>query len=121
MSLGALADFRICLGHGGEECPTQRNPAHKMTIVHEHGVAPMRVLFCACPVPGKLEAKPDTEQLLEFGLFPGTWTQPVSAYTIHGLRAFRLLSLQCQTTTHDYFRYLRRSTDNIQPEDTGES
>ncbi|KAI0730475.1 hypothetical protein C8Q76DRAFT_613044 [Earliella scabrosa] len=117
MSLGDLEAFAINLGHQGEPCSTQPN-VRTMTIVHEHGIVGMKVRFCACPAPGELFAVPEPLQLLRFGLFPGSWKRPETAYTVNGLRDYHLLSLQCQITGIDYATYLRRSTDNVIPSDT---
>ncbi|KAI0713022.1 hypothetical protein C8T65DRAFT_695089 [Cerioporus squamosus] len=114
-SLGSLGDFVINLGHGGEPCSRQWNE-RQMTITHEHGIVPMKVRFCACPTGDDRKPVPDSIQLLRFGLFPGTWTEPRSAYTITGLRDYDLLSAQCQISTWDFSAYLRRSTDNVAPD-----
>ena len=90
-----------------------------MTVVHEHGLAQVKVLFCACSEDEATKtAAPYTTQLLRFGLFPGSWDIPRSAFTLHGLRDYHLLSLQCQITAIDYMRFLQRSTDNVVPEET---
>ena len=117
ISLGDLDGFVLNLGHDGAPCATQPN-VRPMTIVHEHGIVGMNVRFCACPPDGEPHAVPDPLQLLRFGLFPGTWKRPETAYTVNGLRDYHLLSLQCQITGIDYATYLRRSTDNVIPSDT---
>ena len=90
-SLGDLG-LRIHLGHeNGGCCPIQLN-THNMTIVHEHGITDMPVRFCICPPDGELEATPDALQLIRFGLFPGSWKRPSTAFTINGLRNYHLLS-----------------------------
>ncbi|TFK77780.1 hypothetical protein K466DRAFT_463250, partial [Polyporus arcularius HHB13444] len=93
--VGMFDDFVIHLGHGGEPCNRQWNE-RQMTITHEHGIVPMKVRFCACPVGEDGKPLPDYIQLLRFGLFPGSWSEPRSAYTINGLRDYDLLSAQCQ-------------------------
>lgn len=115
-SLGSLDGFEINLGHGGSVCPLLPKPRN-MTIVHEHGIVSMNVRFCACPAPGELRAVAECIQLVHYGLFPGTWVRPETAYTVNGLRDYHLLSLQCQITGIDYTTYLRRSTDNVLPSD----
>ena len=110
--LGDLEGFAINLGHDGKPCTTQLN-VRPMTIVHEHGIVGMKVRFCACPPPGEPFAVPEPLQLLRFGLFPGTWKQPDTAYTIHRLCDYHLLSLQCQITGLDYTTYLHQSADNV--------
>ena len=89
-----------------------------MTLIHGQGVAQMKVRFCACPENDTKIPIPDTSQLLRFGLFPGSWDVPRSAFTTNGLRDYHLLSLQCQITGLDYMRFLQRSTDNVEPVET---
>lgn len=115
MSLGELKDFVLNLGHGGERCHS--DTVRTMTIVHEHGISEMKVRFCICPPDGETSAVPEPVQLLRFGLFPGSWKQPRTAFTINGLRDYHLLSLQCQITGIDFARYLQRSTNNVEPDE----
>ncbi|KAI1796811.1 hypothetical protein LXA43DRAFT_879378 [Ganoderma leucocontextum] len=84
-----------------------------MTIVHEHGIIEMKVRFCVCLAEGERFTVPEPIQLLRFGLFPGTWKQPRTAFTINGLRDYHLLSVQCQITGIDFAVYLQRSTDSV--------
>lgn len=69
----------------------------------------MKVRFCGCTKDNTADVVHDTAQLLEFGLFPGSWDRPETAYTINGLRAFHLLSLQCHISGFDYIKYLRNN------------
>ena len=103
----------------GEACSSRdasREP-RQMTIVHDHGIHEYPVRFCPCHDPETDEPVPEPIQLIHFGLWPGTWKHPQSAYTISGLRDHQLLGLQAQMSTHDYYEYLRRSTDMVCPED----
>ncbi|PIL28222.1 hypothetical protein GSI_09634 [Ganoderma sinense ZZ0214-1] len=117
-SLGTLKKFVLNLGHGGNPCPVTTKDPRPMTLIHGQGIAHMKVLFCACPEAGTKAAVPDMSQLLRFGLFPGSWDVPRSAFSINGLRDYHLLSLQCQITALDYMRFLQRSTDNVVPDDS---
>ncbi|KAM5531911.1 hypothetical protein V8D89_014422 [Ganoderma adspersum] len=65
-SLSLLKNFILNLGHGSKPC----NVTNDMKD----------------PVP-------DMSQLLRFGLFPGSWDVPWSAFSINGLRDYHLLSL----------------------------
>ena len=114
MSLGCLDNFVLNLGHGGERCYT--DDVRRFTIVHEHGMSEMKVRFCKCPEEGQMDPVPEPVQLLRFGLFPGSWKKPRTAFTINGLRDYHLLSLQCQITGIDFATYLQRSTDNVEPD-----
>ncbi|KAI1796329.1 hypothetical protein LXA43DRAFT_969822 [Ganoderma leucocontextum] len=84
-----------------------------MTIVYEHGIIEMKIRFYKFRIPEPM-------QLLRFGLFPGTWKEPRTAFTINGLRDYHLLSVQCQITGIDFATYLQRCTDNVLSKDVTE-
>ncbi|KAI0054763.1 hypothetical protein BV25DRAFT_1816572 [Artomyces pyxidatus] len=106
---------RVCLGHGGGLCPTITRPARKMTIGVESGFQDATVVFCECVDAHGKRLIPEPIQLIHYGLFPASWEQPKSAFSIRLLRAFHLLALQSQTTARDFAIYLKRLTDNIVP------
>ena len=112
MSLGQLDSFILNLGHAGDECSLQ-DKLRTVTIVHDHGIVEMKVRFCACIAEGEKAPISLPMQLLGFGLFPGTWKEPRTAFTINGLRDYHLLSVQCQITGIDFATYLQRCTDNV--------
>ena len=116
MSLGQLDSFVLNLGHAGDECLLQ-DKLRTMTIVHDHGIIEMKVRFCGCIAEGEKTPVPIPMQLLGFGLFPGTWKEPRTAFTINGLRDYHLLSVQCQITGIDFATYLQRCTDNVLSKD----
>ena len=94
------------LGHGGKRCPLSRNEKRKMTIVHDGGVHELEVSFCACPLH-----PPDFVQLVQARLWPATWTVPRTALTFDVLAHFQQLSTKCNTTAHDFYKYLAGLTD----------
>lgn len=107
----------IQIGHpGGGTCYSSALP-RRMTVVHEHGIHPAAIKYCECGGTANTPCLPEPLQLIRFGLFPGSWHQPETVYTINGLRDYHLLSLQSPITTMDYAAYLRRTTDNVQPDD----
>ena len=70
-----------------------------MTIVHGQGVDVVQVRFCLCmntsgERKGQPKQPPEPIQLIHYGLWPATWKIPQTAFTIGGLRAHHLLSLQ---------------------------
>lgn len=107
----------ICLGHAGGRCPLSIGDARRMTMVHEHGIAALDVRFCACSARDSQGTVPEALQLIEFGLFPASWQTPRSAFTVRVLKDFHLLSLQAQLSAHDFYNYLRRTTDNVGADD----
>ena len=114
--LGTVIGFALNLGHLGKPCQAYRLPPCPMTIVHDHGIIPMKVRFCGCTDQETRDVVPDTVQLLRFGLFPGSWERPETAFTMNALRSYHLLSLQCGVTGLDYTKYLRRCTDMVNPD-----
>ena len=58
----------------------------------------------------------EATQLLQMGLYPASWKRPRTAFTLHVLRSYHLLSLQSQISALDYFTYLKRTTDNVAPD-----
>ena len=88
-----------------------------MEIVHKHGIVKMDVHFCNCTTEGDKFQMPELMQLLRFRLFPRTWKEPHTAFTINGLRDYYLLSVQCQITGIDFATYLQRRTDDVLSKD----
>ena len=107
----------IWLGHGGNRCYSSPGP-RKITVVHEHGIYTADIAFCNCQLGDDSLPVPEPLQLIEFGLFPGSWLYPQTAYTINGLRNYHLLSVQSPVTALDFITYLRRLTDNVQPDES---
>lgn len=54
-------------------------------------------------------------QIIRAGMWPGSWILPQTVFTMQVLRDFSLLTLQGTISAHDYWQYLIRSTDNIDP------
>ncbi|KAI0664425.1 hypothetical protein C8Q70DRAFT_905479 [Cubamyces menziesii] len=113
----AAVGMRLYGGHNGERCPYATRPPRDLVIVHEHGVSTMPFSFCECPrVPGQSGLLvPEPLQLLKLGLYPASWKEPRTAYTISLLQSCHLLSLQTHCSTEDFYTYLRRLTDNVDP------
>lgn len=101
--LGLIID----LGHAGERCPTSWDKPKNMTIISEHGIQKVKLRFCGC--------HRDSEQcldLIEAGLWPGSWVRADTAITLECMHEYQLLSAQAQVNAMDYYSYLRRLTDN---------
>ena len=64
---------------------------------------------------GRADSSDEPYQLIDLGMFPGSWDTPRTVFTENVLREFHLLTLQAHVTAHDFFIYLRRMTDNIAP------
>ncbi|OCH85647.1 hypothetical protein OBBRIDRAFT_807358 [Obba rivulosa] len=112
-SLGQLG-MTVNLGHGGKKCPVALPEVHRMVVVHTHGIDEVGVHFCVCMMD-ELEDTPHALQLIAHGMWPGSWEKSMTAFTIEVLKDFHLLSLQSQMMAQDFYQYLRRQTDNIDP------
>ncbi|KAI9068138.1 hypothetical protein FKP32DRAFT_1609054 [Trametes sanguinea] len=114
----AQVGLQLYGGRHGKPCPSASRSPRNIVFVHEHGVSRMPFLFCECPVePGSPElATPEAGQLLELGLFPGSWKEPRTAFTVGLLKAYQLLSLQTHCSAEDFYMYLKRTTDNVAPD-----
>jgi len=103
--------YAIALGHSGERCPTPVGYSEnhiQFKIIDHNGVHETRVHFCVC------HGNPNrVQQLLQFGLFPATLTEPRIAFTLTVLRQFHIHHLESKQSTYDYIGSLRRLTDNM--------
>ena len=135
----------LCYGHGKQMCPERTSPPRELVIVHAGGVTQIKVAFCECKraalrrallnrlspagldgasgsdsdVDQELAAKYDREealQLIDMGLYPGSWQQPRTAFTQDVLRSANLLTLQGGISTQDFYTYLKRTTNNVAPD-----
>ena len=103
----------INLGHNGKACPTSWRDPYAVLIVHEHGMHTIPIRFCGCRHLTEPWKTKKAYQLLAHGLFPGSWDNPRSAFTLPLLRGMDLLLLQTQTSILSLSKYLQRLTDNV--------
>ncbi|KAI0691552.1 hypothetical protein C8Q76DRAFT_771966 [Earliella scabrosa] len=103
-------------GHGGRRCPRISREPREMVIVHERGVMKIRMSFCESSDQLRELLMPEPVQLIQMGLYPASWKRPRTAFTLKVMRAYHLLSLQAQTSALDFYNYLRRTTDNVDPD-----
>ncbi|THU99408.1 hypothetical protein K435DRAFT_659064, partial [Dendrothele bispora CBS 962.96] len=100
--------YAIQLGHTNGICPNAAE-AIKFTITHSNGIHGTLVSFCRCLHSDQSRVN----QLMQSKLFPGSSTEPVSAYSFAVLRQYDLHSLQAKIGAYDYTQGLRRLTDNV--------
>ncbi|KAF7796946.1 hypothetical protein EIP86_008132 [Pleurotus ostreatoroseus] len=112
-TLGQLG-LIINLGHGGDECEVTTDGWRRMTVISEHGIQEAKMRFC------RHGRKEECLQLIEAGLWPGSWLQPRTAMTLECMHEYQMLSGQAQVSAMDYFTYLRRLTDNVCPQDVAD-
>ncbi|KAI0345239.1 hypothetical protein BDW22DRAFT_1470267 [Trametopsis cervina] len=104
----------INLGHGMKRCHKSFREPRNVCVVTNRGVQDVFISFCECAEDGKL-VQLETEQLLGAGLWPGSWKQPRTAFALHVLDDFQLLSTQGTITAQDYLTCLERKTDAVLP------
>ncbi|KAI0643312.1 hypothetical protein C8Q79DRAFT_915187, partial [Trametes meyenii] len=114
----AEVGVRLYGGRHGRPCPQTTRDPREIVVGHEHGLTKINFVFCECPIkPGAREQLyDDAYQLLERGLFPASWKEPRSAFTLSLMKSFNLLSLQTHCSAQDFYQYLRRMTDNVAPD-----
>lgn len=116
----SLADLGVRLygGRHDKPCPQVTRPAREMVFVHENGVTTMPFVFCECTenLNSNKLLVPEPYQLLEHGFFPASWKEPCTAFTMGLMRSYHLLSLQTHCSAEDYYKYIKRTTDNISPD-----
>ncbi|KAI0644659.1 hypothetical protein C8Q79DRAFT_1001927 [Trametes meyenii] len=109
---------RLYGGRHGKPCPQTTRDPREIVVGHKHGLTKIKFVFCECAIkPGAREQLyEDAYQLLEQGLFPASWKEPRSAFTLSLMKSFNLLSLQTHCSAQDFYQFLRRMTDNVAPD-----
>ena len=105
------ATFAIQLGHvfDNEASPCSGSGSSiPFIITHTNGVHSTRLRFCGC-----LSAEDKVPQLMAAQLFPGTPSEPESAFTFAVLKHFHMHNLQSKCGAFDYMLSIRRLTDNV--------
>ena len=116
MSLRSLK-FAFMLGHQGARCPFAARAAPRtLTVVSEHGVFPFDFIFCHCEHKSRSDNL-DALQLVRHGLWPGSWKQPRTVYTMAVMERFRSLAVLAHTNAYDYDKFLHSLFDDLVPED----
>ena len=93
---------------GRTRTAASRNPL--FTVVDRTGVFDMEVLFCVCSNSGENDA-----QLLQSGLFPATFKQIETLFTVPVLDDFLIDNLECKTTAQQYYSKLQLMTNKMFP------
>jgi hypothetical protein len=107
--------YVICLGHSasGPSCVEDENSFgdRRMTLIHVNGIFEHCVRFCKCH--GGI---PEHEQLFLNRLFPSSFDQPETAFTLDVLDYFGIDAMECKTSAQSFFQKLRRVTNNAFPD-----
>ncbi|KDQ30010.1 hypothetical protein PLEOSDRAFT_1037626, partial [Pleurotus ostreatus PC15] len=102
--------FRLQLCHPfGDKCirPTP-SFGDVFTVITSHGLVPVSVDYCGCT-----SAVSRDLQLLRFGLFPATTTDPRTAATFEVLRLFQILTFGSKVSGYEFYQSLVRLTNNL--------
>jgi hypothetical protein len=104
----------IRLGHGGSSCPRSVGDPREVCVITLHGLQDVKMRFCGCTGNrGTLQS--EYAQLLEVGLWPGSWKLVRTAFTLEVLDHFRRLTTQGNVTAQDFIQCLVRQTDGVLP------
>ena len=82
-----------------------------MTIIHVNDIFKHCVRFCHCQ-GAILEHK----QLFRHRLFPSSFDQPETAFTLDALDYYGIDAMECNTSAQSFFQKLRRVTNDAFPE-----
>ncbi|KAF7331975.1 CxC2 domain-containing protein [Mycena kentingensis (nom. inval.)] len=95
------------LGHYGLRCP---NPAkeQRMVVIDVHGVFTIRLQACNCSLGQRRNI---IRQLIAYGWYPATTTDPETCVTLQALELFRLLQVVGNLNAHDFIGTLERLND----------
>jgi CxC2 like cysteine cluster associated with KDZ transposases len=107
-------DYVFNLGHwnSGDCCSGELFGDRRITIVHVNGVFEHYVRFCKC-----LGAPSEHEQLFRHRLFPSSFDQPKTAFTLDVLDYYGIDAMECKTSAQSFFQKLRRVTNNAFPDE----
>ena len=82
-----------------------------ITVVHHTGVFDLEVLYCICPNASDID-----EQLLHAQIFPSSFKNVETAFTMSVLDDFLTDNLECKTTAQQYFSKLQSITNWMFPD-----
>ncbi|KLO06717.1 hypothetical protein SCHPADRAFT_837667 [Schizopora paradoxa] len=112
--------LRIRMGHHGSPCPEfpgnhfnftfTRFKDDEMVFVDKSGVWTFPVSYCNC-----ITRKSRVEQILDMGLYPGSFKTPKTAFSMELLDYFYFDLMECHTPASNFFSKLRRLTNNVDP------
>jgi hypothetical protein len=108
-SLFALADHDSGDSGIGQTCTaTSRNPL--FTVVDQCSIFDMEIVLCVCSNGGDACA-----QLLQSGLFPATFKQIETLFTVSVLEDFLTDNLEYKATVQQYYSKLQIITNKMFP------
>ena len=105
--------FALHHSRSGGLCPKDDNlfGDHHMTVIYVNGVFEHCIRFCCCP-----NVTLEHEQLFCHQLFPSTFDQPETVFTLDVLDYYGIDAMECRTSAQSFFQKLRRVTNNAFPD-----
>ncbi len=103
----------LLLGHYGDLCPNAKKDGQLLTVVDDNGPHGSMVRYCGCPWAGD-----KWEQLFEANLFPGSFTDPGTAYPFRVLRTYEVHATASKKNARDYAKALAQLANREFPDDT---
>ena len=108
----------VYLGHSGKRCSGATSTV-TTTVVHTNGIQDCLISYCECEtLDVHTKAKP--LQLLNYGLYPGTFKRTKTAFSVVVLKQFHHLAMQGKLTAHDFCTSLRRLTNYAFKDDSSD-
>ncbi len=101
----------VQLGDGGASCPNSSSTARRVVVCDSTGIFEHHIYFCKC-LDDTHESTAEWRQFMQIGWFPATMDAPATAFTFWLLNMFQELNLQGKTNLHDYWKTIKRITDN---------
>jgi hypothetical protein len=110
-SLFSIADMTMESNDSGVgRARTAKSGNPLFTVVDRSGIFDMELIFCVCSDGGNIDA-----QLLQAGLFPATFKQIETLFTVSVLEDFLTDNLECKTTAQQYYSKLQIMTSKMFP------
>ncbi|KAJ7746139.1 hypothetical protein DFH07DRAFT_700065, partial [Mycena maculata] len=100
----------VTIGHNGHRWP-DADPIRTFTLVDWNGIHAMSITFCRCKIPDGQCGKPEFQQLLRAGIFPGSVKEPQTGYTLGLLECWRQLRSQGKVSAYNFVLVLQRMAD----------
>ncbi|KAJ7019681.1 hypothetical protein C8F04DRAFT_1275979 [Mycena alexandri] len=105
-----MSNGAIGLGHSGEWCPNA-DVGQSFTLVDLNGIHATCLAFCRCTGPEGDAGKPEFEQLLGAGIFPGSTDKPRTGYTMGMLQYHRQQRSQGKGSAYNFVLVPQRMAD----------
>lgn len=106
--------IRLGCSHPGKRCRSRAEPekTKTMTVLHCNGFQKCQISYCSCLPEGGFFSEAAAVQLVKAGLFPASFKQPQTVFTLEVLEEFRHLSHHAKVNGRDFIATKTRMTNN---------